>query len=296
MQDVDSKVVSSHFLQMRVRSACYKKFVRWGGGMCAWTAYMLVAGAVLIPCVLQAAYKPVDISDITGEQKKALVEVWAKLRRMPARTRECFISEQLGLLFRHESDLRTSSGMIIYSSHYVGRNGKVVECSDARNAASESWSDCSRKAREFRKGAVLVPFKKEVHTVVLNTARYLLKSVSSEQRYCLLATMGGMLFDAQGEFKKERVETGEGDDGTRVTCIDVEHKDYRFLDPEGGEHDVQRDYVDARYNYQLRMIWRCENLVGARDILALFPEDVKAMRAQYRGRIARVKTGVDSKE
>ncbi len=46
-----------------------------------------------------AGYKPVDVSDIQGEQRKQLAELARNVGRMPAQSRDAFLCEQLGLCF-----------------------------------------------------------------------------------------------------------------------------------------------------------------------------------------------------
>ena len=70
---------------------------------------------------------------------------------------------------------------------------------------------------------------------------------------------------------------------------------YSFMDPTGKECSLQEAFAaDAKKKRWRDTVRRCENLVGARDILALFPEEVKAMRKHYKQKQAQMKEQRDA--
>ncbi len=260
---------------------------------------MLVVGVLLFSACVQAGYKPVDISDIRGEERKALGDLWADLRKMSFATRECFICEQLGLTFSKDYSqvLSTQEGYPatknLEKAYFVGRRGKPMRWWDAHGADAQ-WRKCVSATRHFKTEASLVPFSKEVQKVACNTAKYLLKTMPEEQRWWILAFMGNMVYNDQGPYDRGRGEwtMENGIRGKSPHYI----SGYSFLDPEGKEHDVRKVYLayDNAWRWVL-VVWRCENLVGAKDILELFPEEVEAMRKHFKGRVAKVKDEAKAK-
>ena len=70
---------------------------------------------------------------------------------------------------------------------------------------------------------------------------------------------------------------------------------YSFMDPTGRECSLEEAFAaDAKKKRWRDTVRRCENLVGARDILALFPEEVKAMRKHYKQKQAQMKEQRDA--
>ncbi len=248
-------------------------------GFYVWMARAVVA-VMLLSTGVRAEYKPVDISDITGEQRKALTELWAELKRVPPLTREAFICEQLGLFFCKDYSQASS----LFSGYpgttnkdkacFVGKGGKVTFFWDAVNAARARWGRCYYAIRQFKADAPLVPFKKEIQKISLDTAKYLLKTMPKEHRWLILALMGDMVYNAQGTFKPRRIRGMMGN-GIMTKTPPNEGNGCVFLDPEGKEHDICTLLSTNNTNWRWRqVVWRCENLVGTKDILALFPEEV----------------------
>ncbi len=268
------------------------------GHMVKQTIWMtrVVVIVLLLSAGVQAAYKPVDISDITGEQRKAWAELTAEMRRMSPVTRDCFICEQLGLTFSKDYSqvLSIQEGHPatenLEKAYFVGRGGKPILWWDAVNEARARWHKCYYATRAFKAEAPLVPFKKEVQRVALNTARYLLKTMPKEHCWMILASMGDMLYNDKGTYNRGR-DNWRMEDGIIAKAPVEEGKGYKFLDPEGREHEIQEllkgPTVDL-WRWR-QVVWRCENLVGAKDILALFSEEVKAMREHHKERVSKVK-------
>ncbi len=267
----------------------------------AWVVYAVVA-VLLLSTGVQAAYKPVDISDITGEQRKALTKLWTELKRMPPLTREAFICEQLGLFFckDYSQASRLFDGYLGTTNKgkacFVGRGGKVVLFWDAVNAARARWGMCYDATKQFKAEASLVPFKKEVQKAACSTAKYLLENMPKERRWMILASMGDMLYNDKEAYNRERDTPWKMENGINVKAPTWEGRDYMFVDPEGREHDIRAllsaDNKDWRWR---QVVWRCENLVGSKDILALFPEEVEAMRKHFKGRASKVKDEAKAK-
>ncbi len=97
-------------------------------GLFAWIMRAFVT-VLLLSAGVQAAYKPVDISDIKGEQRKALNKLTAELKRMSPESRDCYICEQLGLTFGKDASrvLWTLDGHPATTNkgraYFVGRGG-----------------------------------------------------------------------------------------------------------------------------------------------------------------------------
>ena len=245
---------------------------------------------VFTDCVY-AAYKPVDVSDIKGVKRKELMETVKKVRQLPPITRECFLAEQLGLMFCKDG----SQSMFIYQGapgtcHYqgkaffAGRGQRPMNYSEVDK--SKFWGEIYEEVKFFKKDAALGFFRKDVETVVRNTAKYLLKNMPDEHRWALLATFDKKIYHQDGSdaWKGYRTEATMDCGIKYIWHGDTDRALY--TGPDGKERKIKDIYEDpvqrVRYTRWRQIVERCENLIGAKDILALFPEEVEAIREQYK--------------
>ncbi len=250
-----------------------------------------------------AKYKPVDVSDIKGEQRKQLMEAVRGVNKMPTSAKDCYVCEQLGLCFHMDG---REAGSIYHgypgtSGHdkakFVSKTGRLSAWRDAVNSAGGQWGKSWDEAHQFKPGAVLSFFEKNVDSIVHNTAKYLLKEMPDITRYAMLASIGRMLYKADGTTLpasgySAKVRTGSGFD---VDYNGNPSDGYSFMDPTGKECSLQEAFAaDAKKKRWRDTVRRCENLIGARDILVLFPEEVKAMRKHYKQKQAQMKEQQDA--
>ena len=261
---------------------------------------MIFSALVLASLMLsaRAEYKPVDVSDIKGEQRKELMEAVRGVNKMPMLARDCYVCEQLGLCFHADG----SEGGCLYQGYpattnhlgakFVSKAGRLSAWQDAVNSAGGQWGKSWDEAHKFKSGAVLSFFKKDINRIVCNTAKYMLKEMPDVTKQAMLASIGRMLYKEDGTTLpasgySARVRIGSGFD---VNYNGNASDGYFFLDSTGKERSLKDAFAaDSKKKSWRDTVRRCENLVGAWDILALFPDEVKAMRKYYNRKLARVK-------
>ena len=163
--------------------------------------------------------------------------------------------------------------------------------------ASKSWDKCYQATRRvnvlFKEGAVLSFFKKDIDRIVRNTAKYLMKKMPDDMRWTLLATLDKKLYYQDGRSASEKKHEYSLECGAKFSYYGDWENGY-CMGASGEEMKVWE--VFCRWNRYRRwsdIVRRCANLVGDKDILALFPEEVKAMRKQYKQRLAQMKEQKD---
>ena len=251
-----------------------------------------------------AEYKPIDVSDIKGEQLRQLSELVESIKKMPPQSRDGFLCEQLGLCFATDGTTvmwREWRGPCTDSSKafFVGRSGRPMFF-DKHVRASPTWTACYRETsrmNQIKDGSVLSFFRKDIDRIVCNTAKYLLKEMPDITRYAMLASIGRMLYKEDGTTLPAsgygvKVKIGSGFD---VNYNGDAGDGYFFMDSTGKERSLQQTFAtDSRKADWRDIVRRCENLVGARNILALFPDEVKVMRKHYRKKLAQMKERKDA--
>ena len=259
-----------------------------------WGALVLVSSVR----TAWAEYKPVDVSDIKGDQRKQLMEAVRGVNKMPAPARDCYVCEQLGLCFHLDGrevgalNQGCPATRNANEAKFVSKAGRLSAWQDAVNSAGGQWGKSWEEAQKFKSGAVLRFFKKNIDCIVCNTAKYLLKEMPDITRYAMLASIGRMLYKEDGTTLpasgySARVRIGSGFD---VNYNGNAGDGYSFMDPAGRECSLKDAFAaDSKKKCWRDTVRRCENLVGARDILALFPDEVKAMRKYYKQKLAQEK-------
>ena len=143
-----------------------------------------------------AGYKPVDVSDIQGDQREQLMEAVRGVNKMPAPAKGCYVCEQLGLCFSMDG---SETGCIYHGypgttnqdkARFVSKAGRLTAWKTAVTPAGKQWGKSYEDAHQFKPGAVLSFFKKDVDSVVRNTAKYLLEEMPDITRYAMLASIG----------------------------------------------------------------------------------------------------------
>ena len=242
-----------------------------------------------------AEYKPVDVSDIQGEQRKQLTELVRNVGKMPAQSRDAFLCEQLGLCFATDGSKVMGKGPSTTASKafFVGRSGRPISFMQAYKA-SPVWSKCydvNRRIDQTKPGALLSFLKKDVDRVVYNTAKYLMNEMPDDMRWSLLAMLDKKLYYQDGRSASEKPHEFSLDCDIKVSYWGDWPNSY-FVGANGEEARVadarKKEERWERYFRWYDIVLRCANLVGNKDILALFPEEVKAMRKHYKQRLAQV--------
>ncbi len=251
-----------------------------------------------------AEYKPVDVSDIKGDQRKLFAELAKDVGKMPGQSRDAFLCEQLGLCFAADGSqvMWKGPGTNPSKAFFVGRSGRPLPFGQAWKA-SPVWGKCLEKnlqINQTKPGALLSFFKKDVDRVVCNTAKYLMNEMPDDLRWSLLAMLDRKLYYQDGRSASEKKYEFSLDCGIKVSYYygEGDYQNYYFVGANGEEAKIEdarwKEGRWERYSKWYHIVLRCANLVGNKDILALFPEEVKAMRKHYKQKQALMKEQKDA--
>ena len=271
--------------------SCFKRFM-----------VFIVSAVLMLASIANTAwaeYKPLDISDIKGEQRSQLSELVRMIRRMSPQSRDAFLCEQLGLCFAADGSQVMQRGPSANRSKalFVGRSGLPLPFDQAVSESSD-WDKCYRitfQINQIKEGAVLGFFTKDIDCIACNTAKYLLEEMPDEERWLLLATLDSKLYHKDGSSAYNVSCLPTMDCGIECQWRGDWGDSSFYVGPDGKERTALKNCSTMRERWRnVLIIFRCENLVGWRDIVALFPGEVKAMRKQYKQRLAQMKEQTDA--
>lgn len=258
---------------------------------------------------VHAEYAPsVKIEDYPRDTVR---EGQAALRAMPSLLRDAYIAERLGLVFEsgrpaYEWD-ETGSNVkfrpIKVGGKYVSGSGKLCPFFATRDKAYGSgkirennealWAKTGNAIGKVGDEVILMGVSRDVTRLVQQTAKHHLKSIPQKRRDAFLAYLGDMLYMSDGasgltgEIKYDRsiwpTQQLKQRQETKVTVPGA-----HFIDSKGNElsyDEVRKNLDNGPINFAVWMSNWCWNLVGTKDILAMFPREVKKMRAAYEKKI-----------
>ena len=259
-----------------------------------WGALALVSSV----CTAWAEYKSVDTSDIKGKQRMELKEAVRGVNKMPILARDCFVAEQLGICFGKDGQgvgkqFHGRPATYGDKAFIVGSNGRLAAWMSAAMPAGSQWGQSYADAMNFKQEAMLSLMTERVNLVVRNTAKYLMKEMPDDLRWILLATLDKKLYYQDGRSASEKKHVYSLECGAKFSYYGDWENGY-CMGASGEEIKVWE--VFCRWNRYRRwsdIVRRCANLVGDKDILALFPEEVKAIRKHYKQRLAQMKKQKD---
>ena len=259
----------------------------------------------LLACTVKAAYAPdVNIEDYPKEEIKKGV---LALKALPITGKECCIAEKMGLVFSpssgsaYEHDLlsneveHTKYYKVKQDAQYIGTNGKLYSFSKEMHGAwnkktlgknnKDSWIEAKQAIGATGEDAIFAAFAKDVTKLAQQTAKYHLKSLPTKLRDAWLAQYGGMLYmpDGSDAYDGEDSYRRHGTVSVKQQVVVRKFKpEALFMDSKGEELNAQEVKDNLSKTDKVRsaighITW-CASLVGAEDILSLFPKEVKAMR------------------
>lgn len=276
------------------------------------TSLLLLA---LLPYTLKAAYTPeVNVDDYPKEEIRKGV---LALKALPITGKECCIAEKMGLVFspgggsgytgEEKTNVveHTKFYTVKNDTLYIGSNGKVYNFSKEMHAAwdkrtlgksnKDSWIEAKQAIGATGEDAIFAAFAKDVTKLAQQTAKYHLKNLPAKLRDAWLARYGGLLYmpDGSDAYNGTRSYRRYGTVSVKQPVIVREYKsDALFTDSKGEELNVNEIWGNLAKTDKIRgtlehITW-CASLVGAEDILNLFPKEVKAMRKYHKEAIKRV--------
>lgn len=252
----------------------------------------MVFGAVSITPA-EAAYKPkTNINKLSGQAKIELKAAVAFLKGLPKSERWAFIAERLGLLFMPSNGKpghRDNSWVRIDGAHFIGADGKEYDAyaEISHGLRTSDWPKKTDTIDRLGREEVFSLFASEVSALVLANARYQLDKMHEEHaelRDLYLAHLAKLCYFSDTE-KYYDVSTWTGPHQLPVRSYVISGG--KFVDINGEEHDVLPVY---KQNTSLggdrwTILNVCTHHVGKKDILDLFPDEVKKLRANYKKRM-----------
>lgn len=253
-----------------------------------------------------AEYKPAINSE--DFPKEVVREGQDALKSLPFMVRDTLIAEHLGMLFTDSWDAGYWTegpgwGQPRYGCRFVDRTGKMQLFFHTRDQAygKGKMAERNRKSVEIAKtnmkqvadDVILMGISKDVTRVVLQTAKFHLRGMPSKLRDAELAYWGDMLYTSEGESGYTGETKSEGHiwgahNVKQGMSWKEERADALFTDSKGRElsfREVRSQLRTKKSDYASKIVRWCANLVGAKDILAMFPKEVKAMRAAYEKKV-----------
>lgn len=272
---------------------------------------LFAAGADL----LHAEYKP------DAEPKKSsqvmLQKGQSALMALPMVMRDALISERLGLVFlengysAYTGDIRTYDDGICPSyalpiaAQFIASNGKkydyyrdavegraVRDWAKMRTFYTANWHHAKRSLGLAGDEPLLALLNKEVTSVVQQAAKYHLSMLPPDIVEAWLAQLSGFIFMTDGSSPYADLKEWPRQ-GTVNLHQQIEWRDYKpgakFINSEGIQYDL--DEMWKAHNWSMReksaleiAEW-CVSLVGAKDIQAMFPKEVKVLNNNSKVRL-----------
>lgn len=229
--------------------------------------------ALAAGCFCGAAHAafPLPVEAGSAEVMRSGVEA---LRALPRQAREACIAEKLGLLFL----LPDGEKKALAERAYVGGDAAIhryeSEVAELCGRAAEPrreralWEQAQQAIEALGARAVLAHFGGEVTRLVQQTAAYHLRSVPEGLRDACLAQWAGLLYTPEGDPLPPSLASSPG----RGLLFIDSHADVLAVD------ELWRRWgSDDKYRPAMETAARCAELVGAEDLLELFPVEVNAM-------------------
>lgn len=265
---------------------------------------------------------PLKIEDYPRE---AVREGQTALHSLTPLLRDAYIAERLGLVFesaRPAYEWNEKGSDVKYrpvkgGGKFVSGSGKLLpfystvdkEYGSGKNKEKnmDFWKKTGEAIGKVGDEVILMGASRQVTRLVQQTAKYHLKSIPQKRRDAFLAYLGDMLYMSDGasgftgEIKYDRsiwpTQELKQKQEWKVTVPGA-----HFIDSKGNElsfDEVCSDLNNSPINFAVWMSTWCSNLVGAKDILAMFPREVKKMKAAYEKKIQELRGGsaeADKKE
>ena len=261
----------------------------------------LALGAICLPPA-EAAYKPKVAGKMGGQFTTDVKKAVATLKSMPKSVRWDLLAEKLGLLFMPSNGAfgnDSSTGEIRVGSHFIGADGKEYDAkAEFKSISWETggWKYSAAAIDRLGQEAVFSKISSEVTTLVLKNAKYQLDKLAEElpeMREMCLAYLAKLCYLPDGKSPYGKMETRTGPHKQPFQYYKLGGKGCLFVDTEGTEHkyeEVHRKY-DSLGGNRWSILTICAHHVGAKDILALFPDEVKKLRAAYKKKMQELEAG-----
>ena len=248
----------------------------------------------------EAAYKPKITSKMGGQFTKDVQKVVTTLKSMPKPARWFFIVEKLGFLFmppNGEIGNRSETGNMRKGAHFIGIDGMEYDGeAEFKTQPWEKWKYSVENLDRLGRENIFSKLSSEVTALALANAKYHLEKLAEEQperRDMYLAYLAKLCYLPDGKSPYEKMVTKTAPHKQPIRCYELGGKGCKFVDTEGTEHnfdDITRKYASLGGN-RWEILNVCAHHVGAKDILALCPDEVKKLRANYKKKMQELGVG-----
>ena len=256
----------------------------------------LALGAICLPPA-EAAYRPKLAGKMGGQSMKEVQKVVTTLKSMPNTFRWTFLAEKLGLMFMPDNAGigHLEHGGFARGAHFIGCDGVEYDANAQTQEITEEmrsdWSYCAVNIERFGCEVIFSRLSSEVTEIVMQNANYHLQKMAElqpERRVMYLAYLAGLCYLAAGKSPYDQLTTLIAPHKQPIQLYDIGNKGCRFIDPEGKEQAFDR--ISRKYDSHGDSRWLilnvCVHHVGKKDILDLYPEDVKKMREYYKNKFS----------
>ncbi|MCH5284941.1 MAG: hypothetical protein J1E42_05000 [Akkermansiaceae bacterium] len=267
---------------------------------------LIVAAVCFAPA--EAAYKPKITSKMGGQAMKDVQKAVATLKAMPKPVRWTFCAEKLGLLFMQPNGIPghdSNSGHMRNGSHFIGIDGMEYDAKAEYNArpSKEGWTFCASAIDRLGREIVFSKLSSEVTALVLENAKFHLDRMAEnmpEMRDMYLAFIAKLCYLPGGKSPYDKLSTITGPHKQPIQFYEIGKRGCKFVNTQG----VECDYDDAHNKYDSLcpggypwfILNVCTHHVGAKDILALYPDEVKKLRANYKKKMQELGVGANEEK
>ena len=268
------------------------------GVFCTWLVVALLLALCATCTAAATSSKTTTQSSLTPAQRKQLTDAQRRVNSFPKDSKMAFICEQLGLCFKRDGSqgMRCDDGKpgTWHDAYFVNSAGRAVNWGVAHGAYDpEKWDRAYNAFAKVETEVALAPLKKDADKAARNTARYLLKTMPDELRWAILASMADLVYQEDGSSASMGDEVNQTMEcGIPVTIRAPKRKNVYFVDLAGIAHELSELYDKdggKKWWRWEQVVWRCENLIGAKEILALYPAEIDKMRSNSKEQAATAK-------
>ena len=254
---------------------------------------------------LHAAYEPnVNPSDYPKDEVRKGLQA---MKSLPKIAREAIIAEKLALLFltsgegaygdEHLAGEHGTKWFDVKSqAKFMSSSGKLTDYHQVLNEVRKKklqgtegwdvWVHAKQGICAVGEEVIFSSYVADVTKMVQQTAKRHLNSVPQILRDAWLAEWGGLLFmpDGSSAYDSPKPTKKYGTFSAKKEFAMVCRKPgAQFIDSKGEQKDADAVWKEHVKNVRNEKIlfsacW-CAGLIGAEDILSLFPKEVKAMKA-----------------
>lgn len=239
----------------------------------------------------EASYRPTITSKVSTKFAKDVQNTVALMRAWTKSQRGGFMAERLGLLFMQPNGASghlpdDEHGWKKDGSHFIGADGMEYDAYSEIDSIKDLYQ-VSDNTERFGREVVFSKLSTEVTQLVLQNAKYHLDMMAKEQperRDMYLAYLAKLCYLPNGKSPYAKEKTQIGPHKRPIKFYAIENKGCKFVDTEGVEHDY--DEVHKKYVSLGGARWLilnvCAHHIGKKDILDLYPEEVKKLQRNYK--------------